>query len=174
MLFRSESNQSKIVHELYASKSLHEALLNHFEYKLEHLLKWNDRNSMAFSIESRTPFLDYRLVEYSLSMEPNQIIRDGVTKYMLRESMKGILPEEIRNRQDKIGFETPQDEWFRTDKFQKIINEIFLSESFKNRKIIDVERAQKLYAKHIKGELNISKEIWKWIHLELWFRKFID
>ena len=170
----NESNQSKIVHELYASKSLHEALLNHFEYKLEHLLKWNDRNSMAFSIESRTPFLDYRLVEYSLSMEPNQIIRDGVTKYMLRESMKGILPEEIRTRQDKIGFETPQDEWFRTDKFQKIINEILLSESFKNRKIIDVERAQKLYAKHIKGELNISKEIWKWIHLELWFRKFID
>jgi len=166
--------ESKIVNDLYASKSLHEALLNHFEFKLEHLLKWNDRNSMAFSIESRTPFLDYRLVEYSLSIEPNQIIRNGVTKFILRESMKGILPEEIRNRQDKIGFATPQDEWFRTEKFKLFISEILESESFKERKIIDADKALVMFNRHIKGEINISKDIWKWIHLELWFRHFID
>lgn len=171
---KAESNESKIVNDLYASKSLHEALLNHFEFKLEHLLKWNDRNSMAFSIESRTPFLDYRLVEYSLSIEPNQIIRNGVTKYILRESMKGILPEEIRNRQDKIGFATPQDEWFRTEKFKHFISEILESESFRNRKIIDADKARILFGKHVAGEINISKDIWKWIHLELWFREFID
>jgi asparagine synthase (glutamine-hydrolysing) len=171
---KTESTESKIVNDLYASKSLHEALLNHFEYKLEHLLKWNDRNSMAFSIESRTPFLDYRLVEYSLSIEPEQIIRNGVTKYILRESMKGVLPEEIRNRQDKIGFATPQDEWFRTEKFQQFITDILESESFRNRKIIDADKALVLYNKHVKGDINISKDIWKWIHLELWFRNFID
>ncbi len=166
--------KSAIVNDLYASKSLREALLNHFEFKLEHLLKWNDRNSMAFSIESRTPFLDYRLVEYSLSIETDQIIRNGVTKYILRESMKGILPEKIRNRQDKIGFATPQDEWFRTEKFKIFISEVLNSESFKSRKIIDAYKAQGLYQKHVNGEINISKDIWKWIHLELWFRKFID
>jgi len=171
---KTKSTESKIINDLYASKSLHEALLNHFEYKLEHLLKWNDRNSMAFSIESRTPFLDYRLVEYSLSIEPEQIIRNGVTKYILRESMKGVLPEEIRNRQDKIGFATPQDEWFRTEKFKLFISEILESESFRNRKIIDADKALVLYNKHVKGDINISKDIWKWIHLELWFREFID
>lgn len=171
---KNASAESKIVNDLYASKSLHEALLNHFEFKLEHLLKWNDRNSMAFSIESRTPFLDYRLVEYSLSVEPEQIIRNGVTKHILRAAMKGILPEEIRMRQDKIGFATPQDEWFRTEKFKTFISEILNSESFKSRKIIDANKALGLYEKHVHGEINISKDIWKWIHLELWFRNFID
>jgi len=169
-----ETNRSVIVHDLYASENLKAALLNHFEFKLEHLLKWNDRNSMAFSVESRTPFLDYRLVEYTLSIEPEFIIKNGITKSILRESLKGVLPEEIRNRQDKVGFATPQDEWFREPAFRSFIGDIIKSESFRDRQIMDADKARLLYEKHLKGDINIAKDIWKWIHLELWFRTFID
>jgi len=94
--------KSTITNDLYASKNLKTACLNHFEYKLEHLLKWTDLNSMAFSVELRAPFLDYRLVEYALSLNSDYLIKNGYTKSILRESFKGILPEQIRLRQDKI------------------------------------------------------------------------
>lgn len=80
------------------------------------LLHWEDRNSMAYSIEARVPFLDYRLVEFALSMPSNMKIRNGVTKYLLRESMSGVLPEDVRKRQDKLGFTTDTDAWMTVDK----------------------------------------------------------
>ncbi len=163
-----------IAGNLYGSKSLHDALLNHFEYKLEHLLKWEDRNSMRFSVEARTPFLDYRLVEKLLSTPAELIISKGMTKHLLREAMRGTLPEEIRTRRDKIGFSTPQDDWFRSARWQNLMKDVLNSTSFSCRNIIDVNKAEKLYQRHLNGEINIAKEIWKWLHLELWFREFID
>jgi asparagine synthase (glutamine-hydrolysing) len=165
---------NSIAGNVYGSKTLPDALLDHFEYKLEHLLKWDDRNSMWFSIESRVPFLDYRLVEKTLATSSDDKIHKGMTKHILRESMKGILPEKIRVRRDKIGFDTPQGEWFREPEWQVIVNEILDSNSFKNRKIITTELAKKMYQRHILKEVNASKEIWKWVHLEMWFREFID
>lgn len=170
----SEKNNASVVNELYASNSMQEALINHFEYKMEHNLKWTDRNSMSHSLESRTPFLDYRLVEYCVSIDSSAIIRNGYTKSIMREAMKGILPEKIRLRVDKIGFETPEDAWFRYDFFQQFIIEILNSTSFRNRNIINPDLALELYQKHLNKDLDISKDIWKWIHLELWFREFID
>lgn len=165
---------NSIAGNLYGSNSLQDALLNHFEYKLEHLLKWEDRNSMWFSIEARVPFLDYRLVEKTMATSSDMIIKKGMTKHLLRESMKGILPEKIRLRRDKMGFGTPQDEWFRTNEWEIIVIQILNSESFKKRNLINSEVALAQFKKHKTGEINISKEIWKWIHLELWFREFID
>ncbi len=169
-----KDKKSTITNDLYASKNLKTACLNHFEFKLEHLLKWSDLNSMAFSVESRAPFLDYRLVEYALSLKSDDIIKNGYTKSILRESFKGILPEQIRLRQDKIGYETPQDKWFRTPEFKELILQIIHSESFAGRGIINAEKAKKLYQRHLNSEINISSDIWKWIHLELWYREFID
>lgn len=165
---------SQIADNLYGSGSLNEALINHFEYKLEHLLKWEDRNSMFFSLEARVPFLDYRLVEQTLATQSDLIIRDGWTKHILREAMKGTLPEEIRMRVDKNGFMTPQDEWFRTPIWQEKIHSIIASDSFASRELFDVKAVKNQYQKHLRGEVKIAKEIWKWIHTELWFRKFID
>jgi asparagine synthase (glutamine-hydrolysing) len=165
---------NSITSTLYSSSSLHEALLDHFEYKLEHLLKWEDKNSMFFSLEARTPFLDYRLVERTLALPPEKIIKDGMTKHILRESMKNTLPEPIRMRRDKIGFDTPQSNWFKEKIFKDYISEIIHSNSFKDRNIINPKKAELLYQKHIDGKINISKEIWKWIHLEEWYREFID
>ena len=171
---KNHKHNGVIADSLYGSGSLKESLINHFNYKLEHLLKWEDRNSMYFSIEARVPYLDYQLVEKSLATNSNLIIKNGMTKHILRESMKGVLDEKIRMRVDKNGFDTPQDYWFRTPEWQNKIGEIISSESFKNRGIVDPEKAKIKYKKHLNNEISIAREIWKWIHLELWFRKFID
>jgi asparagine synthase (glutamine-hydrolysing) len=165
---------NSIAGNLYSAKSLNEALIKHFESKLEHLLKWEDLNSMAFSIEARVPFLDHNLVEAVLGLDGTHIIKYGFTKNLLRESMKGILPEEIRLRIDKIGFGTPQDEWFKSSEFQIIINEILDSSTFRNRNLINVDAAKLVYRNFLQGKNADSNEIWKFIHLELWFREFID
>lgn len=166
--------QSVVADNLYGSGSLRASLLNHFEYKLEHLLKWEDRNSMYFSLEARVPFLDYRLVERTLATQSDEIIKNGWTKHILRESMKNALPEAIRMRVDKNGFMTPQDEWFRTPKWQEKIRSIIESDSFAKRGLFNVDSVQSLYRSHLKGEIQIAKEIWKWVHTELWLRKYID
>ncbi len=168
------SNESIIASHLYGSGSLNDALINHFEYKLEHLLKWSDRNSMHYSIESRVPFLDFRLVEKTLASKSDFIINKGVTKVILREAMKGFLFEKIRTRQDKIGFSTPQKDWFRTSEWKNLIINILQSDSFKSRGIIDQKKALNLFNIHLLEKKDLSKEIWKMINLELWFRLFID
>jgi asparagine synthase (glutamine-hydrolysing) len=165
---------NSIASTLYSSGSLHEALLDHFEYKLEHLLKWEDKNSMWHSLEARTPFLDYQLVERTLALPPEKIIKDGMTKHILRESMKDTLPESIRVRKDKIGFGTPQGDWFKHEKFKTYIGDIIHSDSFRSRNIVNIKKADLLYKSHLNGRIDAGNEIWKWIHLENWYREFID
>ena len=75
---------------------------------IEPQLRWQDRSSMAFSIESRQPFLDYQLVEFLLSLPLEEKFNQGMTKIILRKSMKDILPEKVRNRVTKFGFPSPQ------------------------------------------------------------------
>jgi asparagine synthase (glutamine-hydrolysing) len=90
------------------------------------VLHWEDRNSMAHSIESRAPFLDYRLVEFTLGLPDEFKIQSGKTKRVLRESMKGILPEAVRTRTGKIGLATSEEFWLkgslRTD-FEKQLDD---------------------------------------------------
>jgi len=167
-------HSNSISKSLYGSINLTDAFISHFEHKLEHLLKWEDLNSMFFSIESRVPFLDYRLVERSLATSSELIIKNGMTKYILREAMKGIIPEPIRMRHDKVGFDTPQDEWFRTQQWQKIITEVLYSRSLQNRNIVDLDKVKSIYNKHLSKKVNAASEIWKIIHMELWYRQFID
>jgi asparagine synthase (glutamine-hydrolysing) len=167
-------NNNSIAGNLYSSGSLNDALIDHFEYKLEHLLKWEDRNSMWFSLEARVPFLDYRIVEKTLATSGDMIIKNGMTKYLLRQSMRGTIPETIRKRKDKIGFETPQDEWFREQAWKNFVSDILNSRSFAERGLINPEAAKAMHNNHISGKKNSSKEIWKWVHLEMWFREFID
>jgi asparagine synthase (glutamine-hydrolysing) len=77
------------------------------------LLHWEDRNSMAHGIEARVPFLDHRLVEFSIGLGAHHKIVYGDTKRVLRRAMEGILPPTIVNRRDKLGFATPEEVWFR-------------------------------------------------------------
>lgn len=172
--YEAHVGNSTISENLYNPDTLHDSFLQHFEYKLEHLLKWDDLNSMSFSIESRVPFLDHNLVETTLSLPTNLLIRDGVSKYILREAVKNILPPQIYNRFDKRGFETPSDEWFRTNPFKDYIYDLLNSASFQNRGYFDVQDCKQKYQRHLERAANLSNEIWKWINLEIWFRKFID
>ena len=85
-----------------------------FDNSLPALLHYEDRNSMAFSIESRVPFLDYRLVEFTLNLPLHYKINSGKRKYIIREACKNYLPTKIYNRHDKMGFVTPQEVWMKS------------------------------------------------------------
>lgn len=86
------------------------ALLS-LQYGLYELLRYEDRNSMAFSIESRVPFLDHRLVETILAMPESEKMQNGWTKYPVRRYLDGKVPDAITWRKDKLGFVTPQSDW---------------------------------------------------------------
>jgi asparagine synthase (glutamine-hydrolysing) len=93
--------------------NLHEILVRDFDtFQLPTYLRVDDRNSMAFSIESRHPFMDYRLVDFGFSLPENLLINNGWQKYLIRESM-AELPPAIRYRTDKKGFTTPHEEWMK-------------------------------------------------------------
>ncbi|MCX6273402.1 MAG: asparagine synthase (glutamine-hydrolyzing) [Bacteroidetes bacterium] len=86
-------------------------------FQLPHLLKYEDRNSMSFSVEARLPFLDYRLVEFCLSLDTGLKISKGWSKYILRKSMEGRLPDSIVWRKNKFGFEAPK-KWLNNNNLQ--------------------------------------------------------
>ena len=79
--------------------------------QLPHLLRYEDRNSMRHSIESRLPFLDYRVVELGVSLRAAVKIRDGWTKWVLRKAIEGVVPDSITWRRDKLGFQAPEASW---------------------------------------------------------------
>jgi asparagine synthase (glutamine-hydrolysing) len=81
------------------------------QFQLPHLLRYSDRNSMRHGVEARLPFLDYRLVEWCVGLDPDQKIRDGWTKYILRKAMAQIVPSTVLWRRDKLGFEAPTSSW---------------------------------------------------------------
>ncbi len=84
-----------------------------YEEPLPALLRYEDHNSMAWSVESRTPFLDYRLLEFTMGLPEYYIYKRGVRKVLLRDAMRGILPPAIENRKDKMGFVTPEEVWLK-------------------------------------------------------------
>lgn len=90
---------------------------------LEELLRYADRNSMAHGREVRLPFLSHELVEFVFSLPANFKIRNGWTKWILRDTMKDQLPEKIVWRKDKTGFEPPQKEWMQNKAVQELIME---------------------------------------------------
>lgn len=165
---------SEILEDFINSPDLNNALQKHIVHKLEHLLRCEDKNSMAFSIETRLPFLDYRLVDFMFSLPSKFKINKGTTKVILREAMKDTLPEKITYRKSKFGFETKDDDWFRSDDFKKLTGDIIDSQSFRGRPYYDVPEVKKELQLFYDGKKNISRTIWKWINLELWLRMYID
>lgn len=173
-ILKTWKNKSSYFSTVFDEKGLKENLISHVLYKLEELLKWEDRNSMAFSIETRVPFLDYRLVEFVLSLPSSYIIRDGKTKAVLRDAMNGYIDREILERTDKIGFETPEDEWLREGPIREFVEGIINSESFQNRRYFYIKKIRHDFELHLSGKKNIGMKIWQCVFLELWLRIFID
>ncbi|MBS1634826.1 MAG: asparagine synthase (glutamine-hydrolyzing) [Bacteroidetes bacterium] len=90
---------------------------------LSDLLRYADRNAMAHSVEVRLPFLYHELAEFVFSVPDDMLMRNGWTKYILRQSMKDILPTEITWRKDKIGYEPPQNQWLNMPEFKSYYQE---------------------------------------------------
>lgn len=137
---------------------------------LQKLLHWEDRNSMAHSIETRVPFLDYRLVEFVLGLPEEYILKEGVTKRILREAMNGILPDRIKNRMDKNGFVTPEERWLKIenpDIFRAKIKDAIL----KANGIIS-ENAIVYLEKMIKGKIPFDYSYWRIIQFAEWMHVY--
>jgi asparagine synthase (glutamine-hydrolysing) len=99
--------------------TLNAQLAADYQGRLKSYLKCEDRCSMAFGIESRVPFADdVDLVDYLFSIQGSEKIKQGVSKYLLREASKNYIPKQIYARRDKIGFETPVQKWFSPHKSQ--------------------------------------------------------
>jgi asparagine synthase (glutamine-hydrolysing) len=140
---------------------------------LPYLLHWEDRTSMAFSIEARVPFLDYRVVEFAASLPADQKIRNGVTKFILRKAIRGLVPDAIRCRMDKKGFATPEEVWMQGPMSERVL-EILSSETFKSRPHWDADAVAENYRGFLEGKASYSSEIWRMVCCELWLRRFID
>jgi asparagine synthase (glutamine-hydrolysing) len=134
------------------------------------LLRYEDRSSMAHSIESRVPFLDYRLVEYIFSLPAHQIINNGYSKAVLRNAMKGYVPESILKRSDKMGFVTPEKVWFAKE-LKGWADDIINSRLFRERKYFDYSQVSRTIENYRAGKKDIGFALWRWINLELWLEK---
>ena len=138
---------------------------------LHELLMKQDQMSMATSIESRVPFLDHKLVEFTARMPDAMKLRGNTTKYVLRKSMTGILPEQILSR-SKMGFPVPIGSWFRGP-FKSIVDEYVLSERAVSRGIFDAGFVRQIVARHQGGE-DHAERLWALVNFEMWLRRFFD
>ena len=159
----------------WKAMDLQESLcLTLYSTAIPHLLRWEDKNAMRWSIESRPPFLDVNLVEAAMSLPSEIKLKDGKTKVVFKEAVSDILPSQIRDRTDKIGFAVPTDDFFRKAEIATFCKTLIYSESFRNRPYWNWEKIEKLYNLHLQGDINIGDTIWKWINLEVWMIEFFD
>jgi asparagine synthase (glutamine-hydrolysing) len=140
-----------------------------YNMSLPALLRYEDRSSMAFSIEARTPFLDYRLVEFIQSLPSEYFIKEGLTKAIVRDGVSSLIPQSVFNRTDKKGYPIPSSDWL--NKSDKIIKNIFSGETFLST-YINIDEFQKMLSL---GKLPIKDdELWRLVFAELWFREFFQ
>ena len=148
-----------------SAATLNQALAEQLtETSLPHLLRYEDRNSMAFSVEARVPFVDYRLIEFAMRRTRGVRIRDGWTKWVLRRGMQGRVPGEILWRRDKVGFETPEAEWLRS--WMRGHPETFADGAASGR-YLDLPAVRRELGRVVEGG-GSSRKLWRWINLELW------
>ena len=133
------------------------------------LLRHEDRNSMAHSVESRLPFLDYRLAEFSVNCAPSLKLRDGWTKWLLRNAMAQTMPDKVRLRKTKLGFDTPEAEWMRLG----LLNghrEIWDTPKLFMERFLDPKRVAAECRRFLQGSAGAlpAHSLFRAISLELW------
>lgn len=137
------------------------------------LLQYGDRTSMAFSIESRLPFLDYRLIEYVGSLPYHFKIRANTTKYLMRRAMHGLLPDPVVNRPDKKGYPTPFGIWLKGP-IHDYVRDMLRSRSFTQRGIFRPDKVEVLLDQHCRDLRDHAWLLWRVINIERWLQVFID
>jgi asparagine synthase (glutamine-hydrolysing) len=153
------------------ASSVRELSLSQLQYtSLPMLLHWEDRDSMAHAVESRIPFLDYRLVEFVLGLPDDLKISGATTKRVLREAMRGVLPEKIRIRTDKIGFATAEEAWVRQEcpeAFRATLREATEASSG-----VLLPKALDYLDEVVEGRRAFSFVPWRMISFGAWMKRF--
>ena len=149
--------------------SFEKVMLMSLKYYLPALLHVEDRMSMIWSIESRVPFLDYRLVEYALTIPSYYKVRKGVSKAVFRDAVRGLVPNEVLDNKIKRGYPTPIYEWSRNELSSYFIEvlgakELYIDNLF-NKKSISI-----MLNDHMTGKQDYSSALWSMLCTELWFR----
>jgi len=142
-----------------------------FASNLQMLLHWEDRSSMAHSIEARVPFLDHPLVEFSLALGNDHKMVGGETKRVLRRAMKDVLPEVVRNRRDKLGFATPEEIWFKGPLRGMIVEGVEQTIAH-YPKLFNAAGARVLAQDTLDGRRPFDFCLWRMVNLGLWGARF--
>lgn len=142
-----------------------------FASNLQMLLHWEDRNSMAHSVEARVPFLDHPLVELALAFGNDHKVVGGDTKRVLRAAMAGVLPEAVRQRRDKLGFSTPEEVWFRGPLRGLILDGV---ESTLRRypDLMNTRGVRALASDMLDGRRPVDFTLWRIVNLGIWGDRF--
>jgi asparagine synthase (glutamine-hydrolysing) len=144
-----------------------------YGHPLPVLLRYEDRNSMAWSVESRTPFLDYRLVEFTKSLPDEYLYYRGVRKHILRVAMKNVIPAAISARRDKMGFVTPEEVWLKGEGKQWFLDRVsYACSQFKE--FIDADKLQQHVRDIIDGQATFSTLPWRLACLGIWQQQLQD
>mgnify|MGYP001601377583 CR=1 FL=1 len=137
----------------------------------ELLLMRVDKITMANSIESRVPFLDHRIVELAMQIPMNLKIKNNISKYILKEAVRGIIPNEIIDRK-KQGFAAPVAEWLKND-LKTQLSEILMKSKIWEADLFNRKAVEKLIEDHQNGKADLSFKIWNLITLSLWFDRYM-
>jgi asparagine synthase (glutamine-hydrolysing) len=134
---------------------------------LNSLLRYEDRNSMAFSIESRVPFLTPELTNFLFSLPEKYILDNKCTsKYIFRQAMRGIVPDVILDRKDKIGFATPELEWLKA--LKPWVENLMESEIARNIPVVKINKFRAEWNDVLSGKAKFDWRIWRLINLIKW------
>jgi asparagine synthase (glutamine-hydrolysing) len=137
---------------------------------LPSLLRFADRNSMAFSREARLPFLDHRLVEFVYTLPSEHLVREGTSKVLLRSAMRGVIPDVIADRMDKIGFATPEREWFVGPLRPWLEGKLH---ALKRRDLVSSAAIDQQWRRLLGGGARTGN-LWRLANLEAWLQKFVE
>jgi asparagine synthase (glutamine-hydrolysing) len=180
----SRTNDAVTARELLASgsapgvhfeshKNLNERLASDvLRYSTPDLLRYEDKNSMAFSIEARVPFLDHELVEFIFGLPIDQKIKGGWNRAVYRNAMKGRMPEKNRLRRSKIGFTNPDIAWMKEK--AREIRAIFASPEVASRGIYDAQQLVTAWDEYLAGRPGDGLVFWRVLVTELWMRRYLD
>lgn len=143
-----------------------------FQFILPQLLRYEDRNSMAFSIEARLPFSDYRFLEFIFAQPAGYKIRDGWTKWLLRQAMQEHLPAEVCWRRDKKGFVTPEVIWLQEG--VSWLRSLFDGNQALSAPYLKVAQIKQRLPQLLAQEPWVGhSHVWRLVNLEVWLRRFM-
>ena len=145
--------------------------MSYFDLKgsLPALLQVEDRTSMAASIESRVPLLDHRILEFIATVPEHIKFKNGDTKHLFKNVVKSILPKDIYERKDKMGFPTPLEKWVKNEAREFVLDTL-LSNSARQRGIYNIQKLEHA----IGNEPKFGRVVWGVLSLETWYKTFID